>query len=66
MYKPRSILKQILYQAILAAIGVFVLLPIASMVRLAFDGSIIVAPTDFRLFPKEFTLDIFRQIWVQP
>ncbi len=58
--------KQFFYQLVLLAVGLFVLLPMAGMLRLALDGSIIVAPTDFRLIPKEFTLSIFKQVWLHP
>lgn len=44
-------------------VGIFVLLPIASIVRLAFDGTLQGAPTSFSLFPKEFTLAPFFKVW---
>ncbi len=66
MHKRIRSWKQLLYQLILLAVGLFVLLPMIGMLRLAFDGSIIVAPTDFRLVPKEFTLSVFKQVWLHP
>ncbi len=65
MRKP-TILQQILYQAALLAVALFVIVPIWEMVYLAFDGGIIGWPTSFRLWPQNFTLDIFRQMWEQP
>lgn len=66
MRKAGRLARQIPDQFFLILAGVYVLLPIITMCRLAFDGSIIVAPTDFRLFPKVFSLEIFRRVWEHP
>jgi arabinogalactan oligomer/maltooligosaccharide transport system permease protein len=57
--------QQLLYQLALAAIALFVLAPIWGVAYLAFDGSIKGAPTEFRLWPQQFTLSVFRQLWSQ-
>ena len=62
----RQWLRQIAYQLTLALVMVFVLVPILSMFRIAFDGTIKLAPTDFRLWPKEFTLDTLVRVWQHP
>ncbi len=54
---------QILLQLGFVLIGIFVLLPIASIVRLAFDGTLQGAPTSFSLFPKSFTIAPFLKVW---
>lgn len=61
-----SFARQAGYQLALGLLGLFVLLPIWGMARIAVDGSIKGAPTEFRLTPKEFTLDIFRDVWNNP
>jgi ABC-type glycerol-3-phosphate transport system permease component len=53
-------------QILLFVIALFVLLPIWGMARLAFDGSLHGAPTDFRLWPQEFTFAIFARVWNNP
>lgn len=58
--------EQIAYQVVFAAIGLFVLLPLWSLVLMAFDGSIRGWPTEITLLPKQFTLDVFRKVWEQP
>jgi ABC-type glycerol-3-phosphate transport system permease component len=54
------------YIILLIVISIFTIVPIIGMLRLATDASIQVAPTDFRLLPKEFTFDIFQRMWVHP
>lgn len=58
--------QQLLYQLGLAAIGLYALLPIWGMARIALDGSIKGAPMDFRLIPKEFTWSTFEYVWKNP
>ncbi len=58
--------QQLLYQLGFAAIGLFILIPIWGLAQLALDGSIRGWPIEFRLWPKEFTLDVFRQVWERP
>jgi ABC-type glycerol-3-phosphate transport system permease component len=65
MRKPR-IWQQIAYQLGLALVGLFVLGPIWGMVRLALDGAIKGAPTEFCLWPQQFTLAVFRHVWDNP
>lgn len=45
---------------------IFTLVPILSMIRLAFDGAIKSAPTEFSLLPKQFTLDVFAKMLDRP
>lgn len=49
--------RQILSQLFLIIIGLYVILPIWGMLRLAFDGSLLSRPTEFRFFPKVFSLE---------
>ncbi len=58
--------RQILTQFLLVIIGAFVLLPLWSMLRLALDGSLKAAPTEFRLWPIQPTLDVFAKVWQTP
>ncbi len=57
---------QILTQAVLILAAVFVLAPILGMLRLALDGSLHGAPTEFRFWPLEPTLQVFSQVWKTP
>jgi arabinogalactan oligomer/maltooligosaccharide transport system permease protein len=61
-----SRLQQIAIQAALIVIGIFVLIPIVSTVRLAFDGALISRPVEFRFFPKEFSLAPLLQVLDRP
>lgn len=61
-----TIRQQVLYQLGLAAIGLFALLPIWGMARVALDGNIRGAPTEFRLWPEQFTFSVFRYVWEHP
>jgi ABC-type glycerol-3-phosphate transport system permease component len=65
MRKP-GIGQQIAYQLGLALVALFVLVPIWGMVRLALDAAIKSAPTEFRLWPEQFTLEVFRHVWETP
>lgn len=55
--------KQGLSQLALAVVGLFTILPIWGILRLAFDGSLQGSATEFRLFPKVFTMEPLLQIW---
>lgn len=55
-----------LAQVQLACAAVFVLVPLLWMVRLAFDGTIDSRPTDFALWPREWTSANLRRAWAQP
>ena len=65
MRKPKW-WSQILTHAALVVVGLFVLVPIWGMVQMSLDGSVRGWPLEFRIWPKEFTLDVFRQVWERP
>lgn len=58
--------RQILTQVSLLAIGMFVIVPIWGIARLAFDGSLKSRPTEFHLFPKQFSLEAFLEVLHHP
>ena len=58
--------QQVLTQLLLVVVALFVLVPIWGLLRLALDGAIKGAPTEFRVWPEQFTLDVFRQVWEKP
>jgi arabinogalactan oligomer/maltooligosaccharide transport system permease protein len=53
-------------QVILLVIGLYVIIPIWGMMRLAFDGSLIARPTEFRWFPKEFSFEALLKVLDKP
>jgi len=59
-------LSKLLEQFGLVLIALYVLFPIWGIIRLAFDGSLHGAPTEFRLFPKELSLEPFIQVLERP
>jgi len=61
-----SFLRQIGSQILLAIIGLYVILPVWGMARLAFDGSLLGRPTEFRWLPKVFSLDAFFKVLDKP
>jgi arabinogalactan oligomer / maltooligosaccharide transport system permease protein len=61
-----SFLRQIATQFLLVCIGLFVMLPIWGMIRLAFDGTLKSRATEFRLFPKEWSMSAFLQVLDRP
>jgi arabinogalactan oligomer/maltooligosaccharide transport system permease protein len=61
-----SIPRQIGTQAALILIGLFVLLPIWGIIRLAFDGSLMGRPTEFRMLPKVWSFDAFLRVLDKP
>lgn len=61
-----SLFRQIITQLLLALVGFFVLLPIWGIARLAFDGALKGRPTEFRLFPKEWSLTAFLNVLDKP
>jgi arabinogalactan oligomer / maltooligosaccharide transport system permease protein len=61
-----SFMRQIITQISLAFVGLFVILPIWGMVRLAFDGSLIGRPTEFRVLPKVWSIDAFMRVLDKP
>jgi arabinogalactan oligomer/maltooligosaccharide transport system permease protein len=58
--------QQIIYQLGLVLVALFALAPVWGLARLALDGAIKGAPTDFRIWPEQFTLSIFREVWQKP
>lgn len=56
-------LRQILSQFALVLAGLFTLVPLLNMFRIAFDSSIKGAPTSFRLIPETFNLANFIDVW---
>lgn len=61
-----SLFQQLLRQGLLALIGLYVLVPIWSTLRLAFDGSLIGRPTEFRFLPKEFSIQPLLHVLDRP
>jgi arabinogalactan oligomer/maltooligosaccharide transport system permease protein len=53
-------------QILLALIGLYVLIPIWITLRLAFDGALIGRPTEFRLFPKQFSFEPLLRVLDRP
>ncbi len=58
--------QQLLYQLGFVLIALFVIVPIWGMAQLAFDASLRGWPLQFRLLPREFSLDVFRAVWERP
>ena len=58
-----GLLRQLLSQVILVLAGLFTLVPLLNMFRIAFDSSIKGAPTSFRLIPETFSLATFVNVW---
>lgn len=58
--------RQIASQAVLALVGLFVLVPIGILVILASDATIKGLPSSFRLFPVEPTAARFVEAWLRP
>jgi arabinogalactan oligomer/maltooligosaccharide transport system permease protein len=58
--------QQLFWYGILMGIALFVILPMWSMLRLSLDGAIKSVPTSFRLWPEQFTFEIYRQVWKNP
>lgn len=58
--------RQVITQITLTIVGVFVVLPIWGIIRLAFDGSLISRPTGFRFFPKEWSFKAFLAVLDKP
>jgi arabinogalactan oligomer/maltooligosaccharide transport system permease protein len=61
-----SLWRQIITQLSLFVIGLFVILPIWGMARLAFDGSLRGRPIEFRFIPKQFTFSTFLRVLDKP
>ena len=65
MRKP-TFSQQVVSQLTLILIGIFVILPIWSISRLAFDGSLKSRPVEFRLTPREFSITPLLQVLDRP
>jgi ABC-type glycerol-3-phosphate transport system permease component len=63
--RPIGLRGQLASQAILALVGVFVLVPIWALAILATDASIIGLPRTFELVPASPTVDRFVEAWVR-
>jgi arabinogalactan oligomer/maltooligosaccharide transport system permease protein len=61
-----SLLQQLLTQLALFAVGIFVILPIWGMARLAFDGSLKGRPTEFQILPRVWSFAPFLQVLDKP
>ena len=61
-----SPLRQAGSQFLLILIGLYVIIPIWGMARLAFDGSLLGRPTEFHWLPKVFSLDAFLKVLDKP
>ena len=64
--RPMTLRQQIVTQASLALAGLFVVVPILWMIRLAFDGTIAAKPEDAALLPHQWTLANFARAWISP
>lgn len=61
-----SWVRQIFSQLFLIVVGLYVILPIWGMLRLAFDSSLLSRPTEFRFFPKVFSLEPLFSVLDRP
>lgn len=61
-----SFTRQMLTQLVFLLVGLFILIPVWSTVRLAFDGSLRGRPTQFSFLPKEFSTDPFLKVLDKP
>ncbi len=61
-----SLPRQIATQLIFILVALFILIPVWSTVRLAFDGSLRGRPTEFTWLPKEFSTEAFLTVLDRP
>ncbi len=61
-----TLFRQVISQVLLLIIGLFVIIPIWSTSRLAFDGALVGRPTEFRFTPKEWSFHAFLQVLDKP
>lgn len=59
-------LGQLISQIVLILVGLYVIIPIWGIIRLAFDGSLLSRATEFRFFPKVFSLQPLLEVLDQP
>ena len=64
--RKMSFSRQILTQLIFLLVALFILIPVWSTVRLAFDGSLRGRPTEFTWLPKEFSTEAFLKVLDRP
>jgi arabinogalactan oligomer/maltooligosaccharide transport system permease protein len=57
---------QLATQLGLGLLALFVLVPVWGLAYLAFDGGVKGWPTTFRLWPEQFTLQVFQRVWERP
>jgi ABC-type glycerol-3-phosphate transport system permease component len=65
MHRPSPWRLLLTYLALIAT-ALFVLVPVWGIIYPAFDGSIKGHPSRFRVWPEQFTLDVFRETWEHP
>lgn len=58
--------RHLLTQLIFLLVGLFILIPVWSTLRLAFDGSLRGRPTEFSWLPKEFSVNAFTAVLDRP
>lgn len=58
--------QQLFYQLGFVLVALFVIVPIWGLAQMAFDASLRGWPLQFRLLPREFSLDVFRAVWERP
>jgi arabinogalactan oligomer/maltooligosaccharide transport system permease protein len=58
--------KQAVTQLLLALTGLFVILPVWGIARLAFDGSLRGRPTEFRILPRIWSFEAFLRVLDRP
>lgn len=61
-----SFSRQLLTQAVFLLAALFILIPVWSTFRLAFDGSLRGRPTEFTWLPKEFSTEAFMKVLDRP
>ncbi len=61
-----SFSRHLLTQLIFLLVGLFILIPVWSTFRLAFDGSLRGRPTEFTWLPKEFSVEAFTAVLDRP
>lgn len=62
----RGLWRQILVHLGLLLVALYVLLPIWVLAHMAFDGALKGGPVELRIWPEQFTLEVFRDVWVNP
>ena len=55
--------KQLAYQFGLLLVALFVLLPVWGLAYMAFDVALKGAPVSFRIWPEQFSFEVFAKVW---